>query len=349
MKKKKIVFVVDNNAADRASAEQILTDYYSVTALSSSDEMFETLEDFKPDLILISENLPRKSGFDALQRLQSNPLHADILVMLTAKSLNAGLEENGIKLGAVDFVLKPFSELVMLNRVKKHLHIDELVHERTVELIERTEQLKSLKSGIVFTMADIVENRDDSTGGHIDRTSVYMEVLTKAMLERGVYADEIREWDLELVTSSARLHDIGKIEIPDCILNKPGFLTNDEFDKMKTHSAAGEVIIDRAIARTGDEEFLYNAKIIATYHHERWNGTGYPYGMKETEIPLQARIMAIIDVYDALVSERSYKEALTHEKAMEIIMNESGKHFDPQIAEVFHDINEQIKDVKNKI
>jgi putative two-component system response regulator len=343
---KKIIFVADKSTVNLKAAEKILSGKYHVVAFSSSAEMFESLEEFKPSLILLDIDL---NAFETIEKLKANPLHVEIPVMLSAKSINAESESRGIKHGAADFILKPFDEFIMLNRIKMFLHIDELIYERTVELIERTEQLKSLKSGIVFTMADIVENRDDSTGGHIDRTSVYMEVLTKAMLERGVYADEIREWDLELVTSSARLHDIGKIEIPDCILNKPGFLTNDEFDKMKTHSAAGEVIIDRAIARTGDEEFLYNAKIIATYHHERWNGTGYPYGMKETEIPLQARIMAIIDVYDALVSERSYKEALTHEKAMEIIMNESGKHFDPQIAKVFHDINEQIKDVKNKI
>jgi putative two-component system response regulator len=175
-----------------------------------------------------------------------------------------------------------------------------------------------------------------------------MEILINALLEKGVYADEIREWDLDLVISSARLHDVGKIEIPDCILNKPSTLTHEEFDAMKTHSAVGEQIIDKAIARTGDEEFLYNAKIIATYHHERWNGLGYPYGMKDFEIPLQARIMAIIDVYDALVSERPYKEAFSHEKAMEIIMGESGEHFDPHIAEVFYSINEMIRKTKDK-
>jgi len=343
---KKIIFVADKSTVNLKAAEKILSGKYHVIAFSSSAEMLESLEEFKPSLILLDIDL---NAFETIEKLKSNPLHVEIPVMLSAKSINAESEACGIKRGAADFILKPFDEFIMLNRIKMFLHIDELIYERTVELIERTEQLKSLKSGIVFTMADIVENRDDSTGGHIDRTSVYMEVLIKALLERGVYADEISEWDLELVTSSARLHDIGKIEIPDCILNKPGFLTNDEFDKMKTHSAAGEIIIDRAIARTGDEEFLYNAKIIATYHHERWNGTGYPYGMKETEIPLQARIMAIIDVYDALVSERSYKEALTHEKAMEIIMNESGKHFDPQIAEVFKLINKEIKEIKDKI
>jgi len=235
----------------------------------------------------------------------------------------------------VDFIMKPFSEPVLLNRIKNHLNIDELIR-------ERTEQLVRLQNGIVYTMADLVENRDKNTGGHIDRTSVYMKILIDAMLAQGEYADELLGWDLESVISSARLHDVGKITIPDSILNKPGSLTKEEFEIMKSHSMEGELIIDKAIERTGDAEFLRNAKMIAVYHHERWNGTGYPYGLTETEIPLQGRLMAIIDVYDALVSERPYKKAFTHEEAVKIIMEDSGKHFDPCIAKVFHSVNEQI-------
>ena len=192
-------------------------------------------------------------------------------------------------------------------------------------------------------MADLVENRDKNTGGHIDRTAMYLKILINAMMEQGVYADEMKNWNMESVISSARLHDLGKIVISDSILNKPGPLTPEEFTIMKTHSTEGERIIDKAIAQTGDADFLHNAKMIAAYHHECWDGSGYPYGLKGTAIPLQGRIMAIIDVYDALVSERPYKKAFSHEEAVAIIMKSADRHFDPLIAKVFNEINEQIR------
>jgi putative two-component system response regulator len=345
---KKTIFLVDNNPQNLIAAEEILANHYRVFKFSCAREMFEALEKTKPNLILLDVNMPETGGFETAKKLKEHPAYYEIPVIFLLKHIDSESEVQAIKLGAVDFILKPFSESIMLDKLKKRLHLDKLIHERTVELLKRTEQIKSLKNGLVYTMADLVENRDEGTGGHIERTSVYMRTLIDAMLANGVYADEINEWDLELVVSSSRLHDVGKIEIPDCILNKPGTLTAEEFDAMKGHSAAGESILDKAIARTGDEEFLYNAKIIATYHHERWNGTGYPYGMKDLEIPLQARIMSIIDVYDALVSERPYKKALTHEKAVEIILEESGRHFDPSIVDVFRSINEEIREIKDQ-
>jgi len=331
----KTIFLVDDNATNLTVAEEALVKQYRVIALSSAAKMFAALEKFKPDLILLDIEMPEMSGFEAMKKLKESDLHSNIPVIFLTGRTDELSESDGIELGAVDFIMKPFSEPVLLNRIKNHLNIDELIR-------ERTEQLVRLQNGIVYTMADLVENRDKNTGGHIDRTSVYMKILIDAMLKRGVCADEITNWDLESVISSARLHDVGKITIPDSILNKPGSLTKEEFEIMKSHSMEGELIIDRAIERTGDAEFLRNAKMIAVYHHERWNGTGYPYGLKETEIPLQGRLMAIIDVYDALVSERPYKKAFTHEEAVKIIMEDSGKHFDPCIAEVFHSVNEQI-------
>jgi putative two-component system response regulator len=239
----------------------------------------------------------------------------------------------------VDFISKPFSIPVLINRIKTHLEIDELIRERTA-------QIKRLQNGIVTVLADVVEERDKETGGHNDRTSAYIKVLIKAMAERGVYADEIREWNLEDVVLSAQLHDTGKIHISDTVLNKPGKLNNDEFEQMKSHPMEGARIIDRMIEHTGEEEFLHNAKLFAEYHHEHWDGTGYPHGLKGTEIPLQGRIMAIVDVYDALVSRRSYKEPYTEEEAVRIISTNAGRHFDPEIVEVFLEVEDQIKAVK---
>jgi len=195
----------------------------------------------------------------------------------------------------------------------------------------------------------MVENRDRVTGGHVERTTEYVKILVTAMLERNVYADEIHGWDLDKVVSSARLHDVGKIMISDLILNKPSKLNNEEYDKIKTHAVEGERIVDLIMARTGEEAFLRHAKVLANSHHERWDGTGYPYRLKGTEIPLQGRIMAVADVYDALTSQRPYKEAFPHEQAVEIITADSGKQFDPKIIDVFLEVKDKFKEVPARL
>ncbi|MCL2081125.1 MAG: response regulator [Oscillospiraceae bacterium] len=339
---RKTIFIVDDNATNLTVAEEALGDYYRVVALSSAAQMFKAFGKIAPDLILLDIEMPETNGFEAMKRLKADGLYARVPVIFLTSLSDPVNEAHGIELGAVDFIVKPFSKPVLLNRIKNHLHIDEMIRERTEQLLARTEQLINLQNGIVYTLADLVESRDKDTGGHIDRTMIYMKILLNAMLARGIYSGEILGWDLASVISSARLHDIGKIVIPDSILNKPGPLTKEEFETMKTHAAEGERIIDGAMLRTGDTEFLRNAKLIASYHHERWDGSGYPYGLKGTEIPLHGRIMAVIDVYDALVSERPYKKAFTHEAAVRIIAEEAGRHFDPQIAKVFSEINDQI-------
>jgi putative two-component system response regulator len=193
---------------------------------------------------------------------------------------------------------------------------------------------------MVSVLAKMVENRDKLTGRHIDRTTEYVKILLVAMQKHDTYAQEIKDWDLEVVIPSARLHDIGKIVVTDMILNKPGSLTEDEYEQMKYHAVKGEKIIDSIIAESGNEDFLLNAKLFAGSHHERWDGTGYPRGLSGTKIPLQGRVMAIADVYDALVNVRPYKKAMAHEEAVEIIRNGSGTNFDPQIVEVFLEVSE---------
>jgi len=332
---KKTIFIVDDNDTNLTAAQSVLSKEYKVIALTSATQLFTALKRFSPDLILLDIEMPVTDGFEAMKQLKANYLYSQIpVIFLTALSDSIN-EAYGIELGAVDFIMKPFSEPVLINRIKNHLDIDEIVRFRTALLTERTEQLTNLKNGVVFTLADVVESRDSNTGGHIERTSNYMKILIDSMLKYNVYSDEIRKWDLESVISSARLHDIGKITIPDSVLNKPDKLTGEEFDIIKTHPLQGEKMIEHMIERTGSADFLENSKLFAAYHHEKWDGTGYPYALKEKKIPLQGRIMAIIDVYDALISERPYKKAFSHEEAVDIIMHESGHHFDPQITEVF--------------
>jgi putative two-component system response regulator len=195
----------------------------------------------------------------------------------------------------------------------------------------------------------MVENRDEYTGTHIERTTKYLKILLEAMLIRKVYYDEISQWNIGTVISSVRLHDIGKIVISDLLLNKKGTLTEEEFEIMKTHTTKGESIIESIIEESGDGYFLQHAKLFAGFHHERWDGKGYPYGLKDEEIPLQGRIMAVVDVYDALISERPYKPAFPFEKAVQIIAENKGKQFDPEIVNVFMEICNLFKDKESDI
>jgi putative two-component system response regulator len=297
--------------------------------------MFELLDEIVPDLILLDILMPDTNGFDAMKRLKTDSKHSGIPVIFLTSRSDASTEALGFEMGAADFVSKPFSEPVLLNRIKFHLKIEDIIR-------ERTQNLKKLKDSIVNVLANMVENRDSMTGKHIERTTLYLKMLLTAMAERGVCAEEIEGWDIEMVASASRLHDVGKIVITDLILNKPGRLTPEEFDVIKTHSKEGERIISEIQKESGDEAFLQNARLFALYHHEKWDGTGYPHGLKGEEIPLHGRVMAIVDVYDALTSDRPYKRAFPHEEALKIISGDSGTHFDPKIADVFLGISSNL-------
>jgi len=334
----KVIFIVDDSDTNLAMAEAALEEYYEVITLPSAARMFAMFDKVVPDLILMDIAMPEMNGFEALHILKESEIYADIPVMFLTSMTDPEVEVRGFELGVVDFVTKPFTAPVLLNRIKTHLNIDMLIRERTA-------RLQKLQHGLVFVLADMVENRDKATGGHVERTAHYLTILINAIIQRGLYLEEITRYNIESLISSARLHDVGKIAIPDAILNKPGKLTPEEFETMKTHVQAGEHIIDQIISRTGEVGFLRNARLFVCYHHERWDGTGYPYGLAGEDIPLQGRIMALVDVYDALISVRPYKEAFSEEKAMSIILEGAGRQFDPQLAEIFNDVRDQLYQV----
>lgn len=197
------------------------------------------------------------------------------------------------------------------------------------------EKVSGMQSGMITLMAEIVENRDDNTGGHIRRTAQYVEEIIKELKRQGLYSDILTDESVRDMVVAAPLHDIGKIHIPDAVLNKPGKLTEEEFTVMKTHTTAGQELLTHAKEELGESGYLNTAVEMAAYHHEWWNGKGYPYGISGEEIPLCARIMAVADVFDALTSKRCYKSAMPIEKAYAIIKEESGTHFDPVVAEAF--------------
>jgi HD-GYP domain-containing protein (c-di-GMP phosphodiesterase class II) len=204
-----------------------------------------------------------------------------------------------------------------------------------------------LQNAILKTVAELVECRDSITGGHIERTQHYLSLLVDFLLEHNVYAEELSSWDIGLFIMSSQLHDVGKISIKDDLLMKPGKLTDEEFEEMKKHTLFGVDIIRKIEGSTTDNEFLLYAETLAGSHHEKWNGTGYPYGLKGEEIPLQGRLMAIVDVYDALTNDRPYKKAFTHEESVAIIGKENGAHFDPSIAGIFLTHEQEFKSAKH--
>jgi putative two-component system response regulator len=329
----KTVFVVDDCEITLALIENALEDEYNVISLISAEKMFKLLERMVPDLIMLDIRLPGADGLETLYKLKLQRKFCNIPVIIL--SGHDEHEASALESGANDFIAKPFSAAVLCHRVKLHIDIDTLIQ-------ERAKQFKDLQNNVICVLAHMIEARDGSTGQHIERTTRYIKLLLDSMINHGTYINEIVEWDLDAVASSACLHDIGKVSIPDHILSKKGKLTYTEYETVKTHATQGEKIIGLIMDKTDNNEFLCHAKLFAGSHHERWDGKGYPRELKDLAIPLHGRIMAIVDVYDAITSVRPYKDALTHEEAIKIIESESGKQFDPKIVEIFLKIQEQL-------
>lgn len=336
----KTVFVVDDNDTNLLIAETLLGNIYNVITVPSAAKMFKLLEKYSPDIILLDIEMPEINGFQALQILKSSVSWSKIPVIFVTGHNDPKIEALGLEMGAVDFISKPLSAPVLKNRMKIHLDVDTIIS-------ERTSQLNKLQNSVISVLADMVENRNKGTKGHSERTSRFIKLLLDGMKSSKVYTDEIHGWDEDKIIFSARMHDLGKISINDKIVNKPGKLSDEEFEIMKTHARKGEEIIDIIIEQTGDAEILQNAKLFAGHHHERWDGKGYPRGLKETEIPLHGRLMAIVDGYDALVSDKPYKKAFTHNEAVQTIMNNSGTSYDPKIVEVFENVKDKFEETAN--
>jgi putative two-component system response regulator len=336
-----------------------LIDKYDVTTLGSGERLLSMLEKQLPDLILLDVEMPGMNGYETITRIKGNPKTADIpVIFLTIKSEGEN-ELEGLSLGAVDYIGKPFSAPLLLKRIELHLQLEEQkqvlieqqnklkrFNENLLEIVaEKTEAVLELQNSIIKTIANLVECRDDVTGAHIERTQMYLRILIDGMREKGIYLEETAGWDVDLILQSAQLHDLGKIAISDSILRKPGKLTPEEFEIIKTHTTFGEEVIEKIMKDAPHQVFLEQAKILASSHHEKWDGSGYPRGLKGMEIPLQGRLMAIADVYDALVSDRPYKKAFTHEEAVRIIKEGSWTHFDPVLVELLLSVADEFRKV----
>jgi putative two-component system response regulator len=346
------IVLVDDNLTNLTMGRNMLKAFYEVYPAPSARKLFECLTRLIPDLILLDIEMPEIDGYEAIRRLKSTPAFADIpVIFLTAKS-DVGSELEGLSLGAVDYVSKPFSAPLLLRRIETHLQLaaqkKELkTHNDSLQatVSEKNQQLLDLESSVLNIVAELVEFRDSVTGGHVSRTQQYLRCLIEELGRRGVYERDISGWDIDLLICSARLHDVGKIAISDTLLNKPGELSEEEFETMKTHVTIGLDIIERMEKLSGDHEFWGYAKVIAGTHHEKWDGSGYPNGLAGEDIPLEGRLMAIADVYDALISARPYKESIDAAKAKEIIESGRGRHFEPALVDVFHNVSYRFEEI----
>jgi putative two-component system response regulator len=295
------------------------------------------------------------NGYEALGRLKSDPKLADIPVIFLTTKTDESSELQGLSLGAIDYVTKPFSAPLLLKRIENHLLItaqktelqqynsslQEMVRQKTALVVE-------LQNAVLSTVAEMVEFRDTLTGGHITRTQNYLQLLVDVLLEQKIYTEEVASWDLDFLVPSAQLHDVGKIAISDAILKKPGRLTPAEFEEMKQHVPVGVAAVQKIMQKTAEHAFLRHAQIIAGTHHEKWDGSGYPAGLREKDIPLEGRLMAIADVYDALISTRPYKQALTPGEAEAIILDGRGTHFDPVLVDIFQKLTDNFAEIANR-
>jgi len=348
--KRATILVIDDTPDNLTLMSELLQDTYTVKVTNSGTKALKFIEDGgKPDLILLDIMMVGLSGYDVIKELKSKETTKDIpVIFLTAMSA-IGDEEKGLEMGAADYIIKPISPAIVLARVKTQLEnkaAADFLRDKNVyletEVTKRTQEISAIQNVTILVMASLAETRDLDTGNHIRRTQHYVKALAKQLKSHPRFSHFLTDSMIETLYKSAPLHDIGKVGIPDSILLKPGKYVPEEFEIMKTHTTLGRDAIEHAETQLGIKvEFLSIAKEIAYYHQEKWDGSGYPTGMRGEDIPISARLMAVADVYDALISKRVYKESMSHEKAVSIITGGKRTHFDEDIVDAFLTIQDE--------
>jgi putative two-component system response regulator len=355
---KQTVLVVDDTPDNLTLMSGLLKDKYKVKIANNGERALKVaLTGTPPDIILLDIMMPVMDGYEACRQLKANPETRDIpVVFLTAKA-EVEDEMKGFELGAVDYITKPISPPIVLARVHTHLQLkkvrDYLKDQNEfleTEVEQRTKEVVAVQEVTILAMASLAETRDNDTGNHIRRTQFYVRALAEKLRNHERFRHLVdNDKTIDLLFKSAPLHDIGKVGIPDHILLKPGRFTPEEFEIMKTHTTLGRDAILAAERRLGLElPFLAYAKEIAYTHQEKWDGTGYPEGLSGDDIPISGRLMAVADVYDALICRRVYKEGMPHDKAVSIICEGKGAHFDPDIVDAFTKIADEFNAIAKR-
>ena len=352
------VLVIDDVPDNLTLMSELLRESYTVKLATDGEHGLRIAStEPQPDLILLDIMMPGMDGYQVMRHLRSEPSTRDIPVIFLTALSDTEDERKGLELGAVDYITKPISPSIVLARVRNHLQLKmmkDFMEYRAEylnrEVARRTRQIVAIQDATIRAMASLAESRDNETGGHIRRTQTYLKVLAQRLRHHPRFRNFCTPANIEILYKTAPLHDIGKVGIPDYILLKPGKLTPEEFDVMKCHPRIGRDAIQRVISelRGEDSLFLTVAQQIAYGHHEKWDGSGYPDGIAGEAIPLPARLMAVADVYDALISRRVYKPALSHQQAVECIAMGRAKHFDPDVVDAFMTIHREFEKISQR-
>ena len=354
---KPTILVVDDTPDNIDLLRAVLEDdYRTKIAVNGERALKIAAGGDQPDLILLDIMMPGMSGYDVCRALKADPATANIPVIFVTAMSEVADEQLGLALGAVDYITKPISAPLVLARIKTQLGMKRMQdflrdqnHYLESEVERRVQEVAALQDVTIHAMASLAETRDSETGNHIRRTSHYLKALAEQVRHLPRFRDFLTDKTIELLFKTAPLHDIGKVGIPDHILLKPGRFEPHEMDIMKTHTTLGRDAILAAERELGIEvDFLKYAKEIAYSHHEKWDGTGYPQGLAGEQIPISARLMALADVYDALISCRIYKDGMRHEDAVSIIAQGRGTHFDADIVDAFLRIQDQFQAIASR-
>jgi cyclic di-GMP phosphodiesterase len=354
---KPVVLIVDDTPENLTIMNGLLKDAYRTKVANNGERALKlATAEPRPDLVLLDIMMPGMDGYEVCRRLKADAATHEIpVIFLTAKT-QVEDESRGFEVGCVDYITKPISPPIVLARVRTHLALKaaaDFLRDKNeylaAEVARRTKQISVVQDVTIMAMASLAETRDNETGNHIRRTQHYVRVLALELRKQPKFTAVLDDATVELLFKSAPLHDIGKVGIPDAILLKPGKLTPEEFEVMKTHTRLGRDAIVAAEALLDEPvSFLEYAREIAHSHQEKWDGTGYPEGLAGERIPLSARLMAVADVYDALISRRCYKPPVPHDQAVEIIREGRGKHFDPQVVDSFLAIEEACRAIAER-
>jgi putative two-component system response regulator len=348
------VLIVDDAPANLMLMNELLQDRYEIKLANNGRNALRVARLAPhPDLILLDVMMPEMDGYSVCRELKRDPLTAEIpVIFLTARTQTED-EVRGFSEGAVDYISKPINPVTLQARVSTHIQLKasrEMLKDQNKHLAylvsERTSELEQMQDAIILAMASLAEMRDNETGYHIRRTQHYVAAVARHLQPHPRFSAELSDENIALMYKSAALHDIGKVGVPDHILLKPGKLTRDEFEQMKMHTVYGRNTILEVEKYIGSSNaFLRHAREIAYSHQEKWDGSGYPEGLSGDAIPLSARLMAVADVYDALISRRVYKDAMSHEKALQIMRAGRGTHFDPDIIDAVVAIQDEFRSI----
>ncbi|MGN0642030.1 MAG: HD domain-containing phosphohydrolase [Huintestinicola sp.] len=340
------LLIVDDNKTSLSAAKSTLSEKYKVTAVTSGTQALQFLKNNTCDLILLDINMPDMDGFEVMAQIKADPDRCFIPIIFLTSDNDPRTESRCLEAGAMDFISKPFVMNVMRSRISRTLELAELRKDLSGQLEARTMHIKYIQEMMVMGMATMVESRDLSTGGHIKRTSMVMKIFAEKLSKE---QDIMTKSFLDMVIRAAPMHDLGKISVDDRVLRKQGKFTPEEYAEMKKHSAEGARIVSQILEGVEEENFVKIAANVAHYHHEKWDGSGYPDGLSGEEIPIEARIMALADVFDALVSKRCYKEAYSYDTAFSIIDSSIGTHFDPQLGRIFLKCRPELEALYNMV